>query len=1073
MRLAEQSSNSIEVQRRLLPSNLMEKVFLWLTKQFWEEENRTSRFMIGKKKWYFKWIGNTHELKREVKDSFEMYYRAEKEWAFFQEVWSDETKEIYEKVVHLLIISDVARLITAWDWQVDRTTVAEDNLGLIPWWHHILQKLVEENIWEPTSLHTQLHKGQWNGASLLSLIKKRKQEMAEWSIKEDTWIEKWISDRLYFPLEDIILTHILEPFKTNPTVKNFVINILCPLIKKKLKAKWFTHKSSTITEWKESVPFCDVNDIYDVLEEIHVQIESEIQSRVDPAFKRMIVSRDYTDDSSIEISQDLRLWLLSFLKKNSERFRNQRRIEIKSTLQRKIKTTESNKNFLLSEDFKKDERALKKWKNILARYWLNQENTKSEIEYRLNIELGQLEEGLNLLEKWENNWDSPSVFWDFYITSLFDLFPVSFQSENTRDRPNLNKSAYLYFGWVKLGWFSEIPKLFPSEEFSMIFSSKWDSHEPDDIYKQDIKNNLLSLKKWWMYISDGVRSSFSRIYRIDVVKEVLDELNQKNRDQWIAPEYKALVALDKNNRYALLSCIIMRRSNDNLFLFDPSEVDDAESGFKWEEVFQKRVILKTVEEALKIPYFDVISHVRRKILRLTVWNWEKENVDIFRGLHKDISRLIKKTLVRFWKTQFLWESQSLAQIKQQDEFLSDSIIEKCLEDGTLTLNASELRRVYQEVKNQIRLLVLWNPHVDWILAPEWLNTLANGEMCIFPRIWIPESLTNTSLIYDVRVLPTNSEFLTLWQDTENKINIFKQRMQRLKHRLKRKPIIFLDYIDCVTNDKLLELLKREYGEDFIDEHIEVLKVTFHNNGKISNRDSLTRNLYLWKRTGGIIIWGWSWIVNTDNIYWESIKELFREINLYEAIRLPNSKARMLAICSTYQTASEVILESIYAGKWNENSPQTKSWMLKCLPLPNKILFPSHRLFWGLKKGLDFTANFLNSGQLIIPSPPRNAWFQILANDTTWTPSIVSQSTSNWKTSFLGFQFHPELVPSTDIHDLEKDILPFSSQFRSTFWYSTGEILRNYKEAIQCEWIHLHWAGRIFLIRSLYELSENI
>ena len=1016
---------------------------------------KLSRREIAERKWYIPRFSNDYELKNYVKRVFKDYYTSEANGDFFSETWSQQTREIYKQAINLLIISDIARPITAGDWKVDRTTAAEKNLGLKQGGLALLEERIQEGIGIDTAL-LHLHKGQWNGAIMLYLQQQEREEV--W---KRNWQERGISDKLYFPIEDIILNHLSPEWRENTVVQRFVSEILCPITKRKLKAQWFESKNASIGDWKDKVPFCDMNDIYSVLAEWEGNIQSEIRKRVDFRSKKYMSSKDYTDDSWVELDDKLRYFILRLLWEDTGEIKKRDGEQYIAGINQGIEKRKRQIDFFQDDSTKQDEKTLRKKRGILAGMQLDSETPLNIIIQKIEAEIESLEEEKKKItgEVIENN----------FPQSLSEIFDFNFLSgAENQTRPNLNMSAYLYFGGVNIGWFTDIPQLFPQQKFALISSSKGDSHEPDEVYKRDIQSNIQSLQKGWVYISDGIKWSFSRIYRLDIIQEIVTRFNKEMRQKGTPKdEYKILALLDTKNRNKFLSCIVMRRSDEDMFLVDASDTKEAEWWVHQEELFEDGIVLRTARDALELPFIDVMGYVRRQVLNLTDSGERTPNVDIFKGLHKRMIEIIRKTLMDFAKVKF------------GDAFSDDtSLIETMLQDGKIGFSHEEIEAIKREASNRVRILFAKHHLVEKILIPgQELTTLGSWEMLVFAKKWhSPEKWNVSGLIYPIADLATNDDLCETGSERQRKIDDFKKKIRgMLEKNEERKPILLLDYIDCEMNDILKKTLERIYGEDFCNKYIVTLPIEFHTNGKISNRGTLLRSLREWKRKWGIIIGGGSWKVDADNKYGESMKELWRELDIYESLTAKNGTSRILALCSSYQTMTEVLWEWVWETRsYTDEAPKTQTGMFKFLPLVSEILDPKHPLFrsTGGKNPRNITLCHSNAGQLDIPENRGGiGGLEVLSRDATGIPSIVSLCAEAWWNSFFWIQAHPEFNPDIDIQAIQRDIIPFWDALQRNFWYSVEQLLQNYKNATVPHSIRFE-NTEILILRALYELTKG-
>lgn len=87
---------------------------------------------------------------------------------------------------------------------------------------------------------------------------------------EPSWLEVGIGDKLYCVLEDI-LAPFLHPDILNTPLATECLQLVESAVKRKLRHRWFGETNASIGTWKQNVPFCDLNDIYEALRDFACQ----------------------------------------------------------------------------------------------------------------------------------------------------------------------------------------------------------------------------------------------------------------------------------------------------------------------------------------------------------------------------------------------------------------------------------------------------------------------------------------------------------------------------------------------------------------------------------------------------------------------------------------------------------------------------------------------------------------------------------------------------------------------------------------------------------------------------------
>lgn len=610
--------------------------------------------------WYLHTI-NELQLESYINDMFEAYYEFEENWEYLKANLTNEARYAYEEVTKLLIISWVARLITAWDWSVNRLEMAEKRHWLQEnGFEKIEQVLAEKyhdySLWE-NPLH--LHKGPWNGVLVKHLLrrKSRNSKLLEW---EETWV--W--DRLYFAIEEILGKFIKNEYKNNKSVM-LLVEVLSTILKSLLKEKWFEQDSATLNKWKLKVPFCDLNDIYIELE----KVLSDPNTYFERAFYKnwkIKSSKDFENDSTKDISLEQQGLIWKMLGKNW--------VDLEKILHRKWHTYYKNKLDILNKK-KYWLELIKKWINKSTNWlkngfndnvnrWIIIRKLSNLLDIEINTDITDndlynkvldwlkdtywdIRKTKEILEQFKiskkdwsivdlkkvinNFWKSIGLYDDIDTRDLFAKFFQNVFVSNVidwnkpiKDRLDLNTQSEMYLENFQQWYFTDIPKLIKHKPL-LITATRSDSHETDEQFEQDIANNIDLLQPGWCLLTDWVKESFSRINRYDVIKRILDKKNN---------EFKADVIVNSNNNEPL-SILIQRKHKEKWYLTDEDK----------NKIFWNNIIFETVNDVASRPYIHVINNIRRKILSLTN-DWK--NIDIFNKLQWNVKNSIEIILTEFW-----------------------------------------------------------------------------------------------------------------------------------------------------------------------------------------------------------------------------------------------------------------------------------------------------------------------------------------------------------------------------------------------------------------------------------------
>jgi GMP synthase-like glutamine amidotransferase len=219
----------------------------------------------------------------------------------------------YETVTHLLVLSDLALLITLGDWSTDRTQEACSALGIKSF--QALECVLAEKYGQPAKRMRHLHKGPGTGIQMYQLRKGRddvvvlgEDDIAE---RADVWQEIGVGKELCFPLHNVLLKFVRADQRENPAVQNALRVVMAGLYRA-LHAKW--HKpadaiaDNVIDHWQQQVPVCDLNDIFPLLADGAGLLTGTHLSK-EAAFKG---SGEFEGDTTEPLTRAEDTWLLRY-----------------------------------------------------------------------------------------------------------------------------------------------------------------------------------------------------------------------------------------------------------------------------------------------------------------------------------------------------------------------------------------------------------------------------------------------------------------------------------------------------------------------------------------------------------------------------------------------------------------------------------------------------------------------------------------------------------------------------------------------------------------------------------------
>lgn len=1132
-------SEELDLLDTFSESNLPSKVFEWLIDnelfEAWGE--KITRKVYLYREWYIN-TTNENELFKYVKDIFEKYYKYEKANIYLWNDIDEDAINAYEDVTRLLVISWVAKLITAWDWSVNRLAMAEK----IHWLQENGFEKLEEvlvknypNYYKPA----HLHKWPWNWILPAHLLSRKSKN---YSLSK--WDEFGIWDQLYFPMEELLGRFIKDEYKDDINIK-WLIEVLSAILKKILKEKWFKQNSASIRKWKQIKPFCDLNDIFPELLNILNSPEEYLSDVFDSKTWRIKSSVHFENDSTKAIRLEL-LWLLLRIEGKSVN-------ETNSILSQKIYIFYKEKVKLLSTNILKLKSLRKSIINTTQVYELTLEpilkskiikeissiwniDIDSNIGNRELVELivelvklmnNEYEEEFIILKKLKNRNPKENInldqiipwFWKKislynHSKSTIDLFKTFFTKEFVHEvlkkkncddhKLDLNKYPNMHFSNFKQWYFTQIPELF-KRKFLLISATRSDSHENDKQFEEDINKNLDMLQPWWCLLTDWVKESFSCVYRFNILTSILAK-------RW--NEFKAEVIINSNNNNPK-SILIQRRHPTKWYLTDEDK----------KKIFSQNIIFDSLKNVASRPYIYVITKLRKKILELTHdWN----EIDIFNEVQKYIKNKVEKVLLEYWiekykNDYFIYIKETYNDIieilktypelrkiilekfsdiqKLDINFIdklkgwySIAVIEKLKEalmyheivtlvrlnkPNTTDINILNAIFIEQEwdikwyIRQQIRfnsktnilsktdlkeIVTLIEEELEGVvhkciqatrIRVKWtLTSLKPDKINIFTRLdaWISDINRRWNSV-DASTLPNNEEFWNfgLEELLKDKKANFINKIIAFRKKIWIKPICIISYNDCITNNILLEKLKKLFWEEFCSKNIKIIGIWFRGKWKSSSDlvrhfDSIQNELNIYKENWWIIIWWWSW-TDAYDVYWKAYKYHFW-YDLLEKVEEEKSNLRVLNICLSYQIWADMIWK-----KHCERRIRTEPWMLEIGPTSITTI-QNHAIFKWFPRS--FTVAMTHSGHVKDTRENWNKWWKlnfIASSNATWLPVAYTWARMGKFDRIVWFQWHPEidLLDDKSIWGIVEELRWFRSGLIEQFWVDEEAIEKNFWE----------------------------
>lgn len=577
------------------------------------------------------------------------------------------------------------------------------------------------------------------------------------------------------------------------------------------------------------------------------------------------------------------------------------------------------------------------------------------------------------------------------------------------------------------GVFLDIPKLVPPDSCLLVTASRSDSHETHDDFKTDLEQNLALLKPGGVLFTDGIIASFSRVLRLAEVQEV-----EKRH-----PDMKFEVVVHAED-HGILG-LFVQRSHPNGYLNDSEK----------RVTFRDTATFESIEDVLARPDVKVLDPLRRKIEDFT------DRLDRFRRLHRRIEAKAKEEFLARGKAALL----KLASKKQRTGFsdsdehrpsvdLSEAVVARIIigEDATVEklenlildmtriphgfqgiCSAEEEETVIQEI---VRILERYLsdhaktlrlvPKSGLIVVPGTLEGYQPGIHTV-KRVGVEASEINhhceigKSQILK-RNFSNNREFVS-----PEEIFLLRKKQKLLRRGLMplvrrregiERPIVFIDFVDCVTNRILKEKLRDLLGEDLFHQLVFRIPINFASKNfkeeKKVSREQVLDSIKEAKEKGGIVVAGGSWY-DADDPYGTFHKKNICK-PLFTTMMAQRSRLRILGICFSHQTMADVLGEKLFEGRI-----VTQPGMLEMGAVPTKITVKQHPLFFGIHSR-HVTLAQTHSGHVIIPQAmkerPMKGLHVLAYSELTKLPVMVVQedpeSTASNRGRFVGMQFHPEV-----------------------------------------------------------------
>lgn len=487
------------------------------------------------------------------------------------------------------------------DWSIERDDEgAAESLGIRSF-EDFERVLVEEYGDGETALH--IHKGPGNG--LL---------MADLRASGSPLKQVGIGNALYFSLESTMQQFLSEKGRKDPHFLKFL-----HLVEQALRVE--LAKRGTV----------DINDIFKLL----ANPKSWIAGFLKPG-KQFLVGGEFDLDTletlGHEVFELFQIYLGELSPKEIRVRLNLDRLRRKKLWGHELQRLNKERRSLLKGGRKTMESDGKKRKKLkeLDREIEDLEDKIASIRMT-HRELGKMETHSQVS-------DTPLSPHQFFGKSFSTKFTKEIEQENqaqrkgqsaTKSPRTLDLHRHIQVapeGFVQ-GDFDDMPNLFEKESALAITGVRSDSHQDHEAFAKGIKENIELLKPGGVIATDGIRQSYSRILRLEEIRDVIKS------DPEIAKDVKVEVIFDPKTQ-KVRSFLIQKQHPEKGFL----------SNKKKREMYSEGVKFLTIDEVLKNPFIYIGNDIRRTIEAQTGKSAVKDGRDAFRDVQENIDQELSRLL---------------------------------------------------------------------------------------------------------------------------------------------------------------------------------------------------------------------------------------------------------------------------------------------------------------------------------------------------------------------------------------------------------------------------------------------
>lgn len=844
--------------------------------------------------------------------------------------------EQYQELVYWLNIINQVVPILATDWKVDRLEAADQCLGID---RFKLEEVLAQKY--PFSEHDNdpVFRTVEVGAGSGEVIHDRRIKNLARS-PEQRFEQFGIGDKIYFPIEKVLHQFLQPQFQENPAIQKF-LNFIDIALRQELKSRWFEAEGNVIRKWIPKVQFFDLNLVYELLGNPRPWLEKWYS----PHTGKYKLSQEFENDGEAVLDKDLHRLFLDFSGYSPQ--------EIETILSDKVKSP-NNARALLVEYLE------------ICRVAIPESMLAREIPSRIK-QIKYLLKGSNIHSSFLRNIPIPETVEQFYqyINQLLDklttkesrqqpsrkkpsgdhaavtdfkkkIFTNEFAEgiSNPQKRIDLNKFPPVYLHNFFIDTFNNLPQHFPEQSIMLDSSARSDSHASNADFEKLIEARLKLLKPGGVLATDGIRASYSRIYRLPEIQAIASRLNPDPTN----PEFKIEIILEKLTQTPV--SLFIQRKHPQGFLNNQEKAKFAETGSTFAD-------LNFVADRQDL---QVLNEVRQKMLQLAG--------DI-PTCFKAIQHRVEDRVIGILGHAALKEASALPPSEIQNlagasHYEQQMYSYSLLRENKIRLTTrDQLSRTLQVISEMSEIIRGNSVQTQFehlrFLEPGYIYTLPETETSETPdKLNLPHK-------FPAHRLPDNEEF----NDPETQL-FLEQQLTKLRNKIAElesrgimNPVRVLSFADCITNQLLVKKI-----EKLLDKKIPVISIESaqSENGYsvITNKELVNQQLSEFIDQGGVLIPGGSWL---DSHMEKPIQEILAS-RFLNAVLDPAKRFRMFTICFSTQ-----IFANLLGRKFYNNRLQTYKGSLMVGPEPFSIRANNWDHPWFEKFPLNTTFAGTHSGHI--------------------------------------------------------------------------------------------------------------